>query len=78
MLDRFRSHTGSTVCFVLASLNYPEAIGLIFGRTAGEMEEITWEYLSTVGSDERDDGGLSMMLRMTRLDDLGLGQLLFP
>lgn len=69
---------GTTVCFVLASLNYPEAIGLIFGRNAGEMEEITWEYLAAVGSDERDDGGLSLMLKMTRLDDLGLGQLLFP
>ena len=68
---------GSTVCFVLASLNYPEAIRLIFGRSAGDMEEITWEYLNAVGSRERDDGGLSMMLRMTRLDDLGLGQLLF-
>ena len=42
------------------------------------MEDITWEYLTAMGSDERDDGGLSMMLRMTRLDDLGLGQLLFP
>ena len=62
---------------MLASLNYPEAIQLIFGRSAGEMEEITWEYLTTMGSDERDDGGLTMMLRMTRLDDLGLGQLLF-
>ena len=69
---------GSTICFVLASLNYPEAIRLIFGRDAGEMEEITWEYLNTAGSSERADGGLSMMLRMTRLDDLGLGQLLFP
>jgi hypothetical protein len=69
---------GSTICFVLASLNYPEAIRLIFGRDAGEMEDITWEYLNTTGSSERDDGGLSMMLRMTRLDDLGLGQLLFP
>ena len=60
-------------------MNYPEAIRLIFGQSAGDMEEITWDYLNTVvGSDERDDGGLSMMLRMTRLDDLGLGQLLFP
>lgn len=44
------------------------------------MEEITWQYLNAVpGSDvERDDGGLSLMLRMTRLDDLGLNQLLFP
>lgn len=69
---------GSTVCFVLASLNYPEAIRLIFGRSAADMEQITWEYLNLAGSDvDRDDGGLSMMLRMTRLDDLGLGQLLF-
>ena len=77
VLDRFVL-AGSTVCFVLASLNYPEAIGLIFGRSAGDMEEITWEYLTKLGSNERDDGGLSMMLRMMRLDDLGLGQLLFP
>lgn len=42
------------------------------------MEEITWECLTSVGTDvERDDGGLSLILRMTRLDDLGLGQLLF-
>lgn len=66
------------MCFVLASLNYPEAIRVIFGRSAEEMEEITWEYLNTAGSGVgRDDGGLSMILRMTRLDDLGLGQLLF-
>jgi len=69
---------GSTVCFVVASSNYPEAVRLIFGRSAGEMEEITWEYLNMAGGGGRDDGGLSMMLRMTRLDDLGLGQLLFP
>ena len=69
---------GSTVCFVLASLNYPEPFRVMFGRCAGDMEEISWEYLSTaVGNSDRDDGGLSMMLKMTRLDDLGLGQLLF-
>jgi len=68
----------SNVCFVLASSKYPEAIRLMFGRTGAEMEEITWEYLNAVGTDvERDDGGLSMMLKMTRLDDLGLSQLLF-
>ncbi|KAF9649546.1 hypothetical protein BDM02DRAFT_3084631, partial [Thelephora ganbajun] len=65
----------STVCFVLASVNYPEAIRFIFGRSTGDMGEIAWEHLSTVAGTERDDSGLSMMLRMTRLDDLGLGQL---
>jgi len=72
--------SGSTVCFVVASTNYPEAIRLVFGRRAEDLEEITWEYLNAAGAagnDERDDGGLSMMLRMTRSDDLGLGQLLF-
>ena len=71
---------GSTVCFVLASASYPEAIRLIFGRNAGDLEEATWEFLDAAGAagnSERDDGGLSMMLRMTRSDDLGLGQLLF-
>ncbi|KAF9784674.1 hypothetical protein BJ322DRAFT_984588, partial [Thelephora terrestris] len=67
----------STVCFVLASIKYPEAIRLIFGRSAAEMEEITWECLNAAaGTDvEPDDGGLSLILRMTRLDDLGLGEL---
>lgn len=67
---------GSTVCFVLASLNYPEGIRVIFGKSAAE--EINWDSLSTVGRNlTNDDGGLSMILRMTRQDDLGLGQLLF-
>ena len=71
--------SGSTVCFVLASLSYPEAIQLMFGRSAAEMEEVTWEYLDLlVGSEaDRDDDGLSMILKMTRFDDLGLSQLLF-
>jgi len=60
-------------------MEYPEAIRLVFGRRAVDLEEITREYLNTVqGNNEADDSGLSMMLRMTRLDDLGLGQLLFP
>lgn len=58
-------------------MNYPEAIRLVFGRSAGDLEEVTWEYLNTAGNSGREDGGLSMMLKMTRLDDLGLGQLLF-
>lgn len=44
---------------------------------ADEMEDVTWEFLNTKG-DGRDDGGLSMVLRMTRLHDLGLAQLCLP
>jgi len=67
----------SPVCFILASINYPEAIRLIYGRMADEMEDVTWEYLNSKGYG-RDDAGLSMVLRMTRLHDLGLAQLCLP
>jgi hypothetical protein len=68
---------GSPACFIIASINYPEAIRLIYGKMAEEMEEVTWEFLNTRG-DGRDDQGLSMLLRMTRLHDLGLAQLCLP
>jgi hypothetical protein len=44
---------------------------------ADEMEDVTWEYLNSKGYG-RDDAGLSMVLRMTRLHDLGLAQLCLP
>jgi hypothetical protein len=61
----------------MASINYPEAIRLIYGKMAEEMEDVTWEFLNTVG-DGRDEEGFSMLLRMTRLHDLGLAQLCLP
>lgn len=71
------SRPGSTVCFALASMDHPEPIRLIFGKSAGDLEQAAWDSLNAVDGSKRDDGGLSMILRMTRLDDLGLGQLLF-
>jgi len=50
---------------------------LIYGKMAEEMEEVTWEFLNTRG-DGRGDEELSMLLRMTRLHDLGLAQLCLP
>lgn len=72
-----RSRPGSTVCFALASMDHPEPIRLIFGKSAGDLEQAAWDSVNAVDSSKRDDGGLSMVLWMTRLDDLGLGQLLF-
>jgi hypothetical protein len=61
----------------MASINYPEAIRLIYGIMAEDMEEVTWDFLDTAG-DGRHDEGFSMLLRMTRLHDLGLAQLCLP
>lgn len=76
-LNLKKTYLGSPVCFIVASINYPEAIRLIYGKMADEMEEVTWEFLNTKG-DGREDEGLSMVLRMTRLHDLGLAQLCLP
>ncbi|KZT24959.1 hypothetical protein NEOLEDRAFT_1065960 [Neolentinus lepideus HHB14362 ss-1] len=67
----------SSVCFIAASYNYPEAIRSTWGRTAEELDDQTWEFLNTPGGGH-DDMGLGLLLRMSRLHDLGLAQLCFP
>lgn len=59
-------------------MDHPEAVRLIFGKGAGDLDEAAWQSVNIVDNSRRDDEGLSMVLGMTRLDDLGLGQLLFP
>jgi hypothetical protein len=69
---------GSPVCFILASFNYPGAIKSAWGRTEDEMDDMTWELLNGPGegNTQGDIGlGLGMLVKMTRLHDLGLGQL---
>ncbi|KAJ8590657.1 hypothetical protein M405DRAFT_766044 [Rhizopogon salebrosus TDB-379] len=67
----------SPVCFILASFEYPCAIKTTWGRTADEIDDFTWDLLNGPG-DGRGDKGLSLLLKMARLPDLGLGQLCLP
>lgn len=70
---------GSALCFILVAYQYPAAIRSTWGRMAEELSDEVWEELDRPGlSDKPDKMGLSMMLKMTRCHDLGLGQLFFP
>lgn len=68
---------GSPVCFIVASFEYPSAIKTTWGRTADEIDDFTWDLLNGPG-DGQGDKGLSLLLKMARLPDLGLGQLCMP
>jgi hypothetical protein len=68
---------GSSICFILALYDYPAAIKLTWGRMADEIDSNTWDMLNCRG-EGHGDVGLGMLLKMTRLDDLGLGQLCLP
>ncbi|KAH8823817.1 hypothetical protein DL96DRAFT_1615551 [Flagelloscypha sp. PMI_526] len=67
----------SPLCFVLACYGYPEAIKSAWGRTSAEMDQQTWELLNTQIKPLTNAGSqaLGLVVRMTRLDDLGLAQL---
>lgn len=67
----------SPVCFIVASFEYPSAIKTTWGRTADEIDDFTWDLLNGPG-DGQGDKGLSLLLKMARLPDLGLGQLCLP
>lgn len=72
---------GSPVCFILASFNHPGVIKSAWGRLAEEMEEDAWQILNGPGEGHAQGDvsqGLAMLVRMTRLHDLGLAQLCFP
>lgn len=77
--------TGSPVCFIMASFNYPEAIKSAWGCMADDMDDESWERLNTPASAEgaatatesETSKVLGLLMRMTRLHDLGLAQLCF-
>jgi len=82
-LEREQEISGlcSAVCFILASYNYPAAIKSAWGHTADEMDDEAWGLLNSVGEGNASSGvsvGLGMLVRMTRLHDLGLAQLCLP
>ena len=64
---------------MLAAYRYPAAIRSTWGRMAEELSDAVWDELDGPGLGGKPDAmGLSMMLKMTRCHDLGLGQLFFP
>lgn len=66
------------MCFILASFNYPGAIRSAWGCMADEMDERTWALLNGPGEGNTPGDvtlGLGMLVKMTRLHDLGLAQL---
>lgn len=72
----------SPVCFVLASFTFPDAIKGAWGKMAEDIDDISWEILNAPGSvqprNQSDtSAALGMIVRMTRLHDLGLAQLCF-
>ncbi|KAJ6508607.1 hypothetical protein C8R45DRAFT_1089769 [Mycena sanguinolenta] len=76
-----RHNSRSTVCFILASYNYPAAIKSAWGHTADEMHDEAWTLLNSTGDGNAISGvsvGLGMLVRMTGLHDLGLAQLCLP
>lgn len=73
-------YLGSPVCFILAAFNYPGAIQSAWGRMGTEMDEDSWDLLTDPGDGATHSElswGLGMLVKMTRLYDLGLAQLCF-
>jgi hypothetical protein len=70
------------MCFILAALNQcdPATIKAAWGHTAEEIDEAAWTTISQMSRTVQSSAAheLIMILRMTRLSDLGLAQLCFP
>lgn len=75
-------NTGSPVCFVLASYDCARAIKSAWGHTGDEMSDESWSILNEEDGNGNGDGdelrdALGLVVKMTRLEDLGLLQLCF-
>ncbi|TFK95717.1 hypothetical protein BDV98DRAFT_517099 [Pterulicium gracile] len=93
VLDQLRNEQDlsglcSPICFIMASYSFPAAMKATWGRTADELDDDTWAMLNSPGSISgkpsdpskagEGDPFLGLIVRMTRLADLGLAQMLFP
>ncbi|KAF8890676.1 hypothetical protein BD779DRAFT_1416443, partial [Infundibulicybe gibba] len=79
-LEREQEISGlcSPICFIMSSFNHPGAIRSAWGCMADEMDEHTWALLNGTGEQNSHgevSAGLGMLVKMTRLHDLGLAQL---
>ena len=82
LIEKGRSNihngTGSPVCFIMASGDFMSAIESAWGHTGDEMSDESWAVLNAgvVGGGELRRV-LGMVVKMTRLHDLGLLELCF-
>lgn len=67
----------SAVCFVVACMGFPGAIKRAWGHTGSEIEREDWDMLNDERGGNETSRLLGLAVKMTRLDDLGLGQLCF-
>lgn len=65
------------MCFVLACYNHPDLTRDVWGRDASALPDGAIAALAAPGRGA-DDHSFGLLLRMTRCEDLGLGELLFP
>jgi hypothetical protein len=74
----------SPICFMLAAHRSPTVAKVAWGRMAEDLDDATWELLDesesarTISFETTVGVGLGMLLKMTRLHDLGLAQLCVP
>ncbi|EIN05800.1 hypothetical protein PUNSTDRAFT_122223 [Punctularia strigosozonata HHB-11173 SS5] len=84
----------SPVCFILAflsslpsptlTLDHPlvqKGVRTTWGAIAEDMDDEIWDLLDSPHADTANNGeheGLGLLLKMTRMHDLGLGQIWFP
>ncbi|KAF8263146.1 hypothetical protein EI94DRAFT_1665776 [Lactarius quietus] len=79
----------SPICFILAASCTPAIAEVTLGRMAEDLDDATWELLDRarplslaqgeIGAEKNAArAGLAMLLKMTRLHDLGLAQLCIP
>ncbi|KAI0299067.1 hypothetical protein B0F90DRAFT_1730547 [Multifurca ochricompacta] len=66
----------SPICFMLAAYRAPAAAKVAWGRMAEDLDDATWELLDI--PEPAQGVRLGMLLKMTRLHDLGLAQLCVP
>ncbi|PPQ66861.1 hypothetical protein CVT24_008569 [Panaeolus cyanescens] len=84
--ERIISGLCSPMCFILACFDFPAAIKSAWGATSEEMDDITWELLNRpvvplqphqATAANLTSRSLGLLVRMTRMHDLGLTQLCF-
>lgn len=74
------------MCFILACFDFPGAIKSAWGAISDEIDDISWELLNRPQVPQNPghataasltSRALGLLVRMTRMHDLGLAQLCF-
>ena len=75
----------SPICYMLAAHRAPIAAKAAWGCMAEDLDDVTWRQLDKLEHPQsakmlpsEAGAGLGMLLKMTRLHDLGLAQLCVP